>query len=159
MKFTALLIISLSILGGCKENPQEMVESFEQEDFDSFRGITVYYRSAGDGLNTSIYFINRNDRDCGPYVITVRRSDNKVLKISNHLLTYCNSYFDEPTIDSVFGKFLDMNIGYLKVDTVGNVYINPYEGAEPTLIRVTPEFDKSKLNSYQLIKDKWYIQK
>jgi len=159
MKYFVLMVINIAIIGGCKMNYREKIEILNRENFDFYRGMTIYYRSPGSEINTSVYFINMNDRNCGPYVITIQENEGVVKSISDHLITDCEGYLDESTIDSTFNRFLGLNVGYLKVDTIGNVYINPYEGAEATLLRVAANGSGIDLNSYTLIEDNWFARK
>jgi hypothetical protein len=154
-----IISTSLVIFWGCSLSNQGLVEKFDQVDFDFFKGTTVYYRSKGPAFfNTSVLFIHRNDKNCGPYVVTIRNWNKKIIDISDHLLIDQNCYLDESKIEMIFHKFLKLNVGLLKVDTVGNVSINPLQGAEPTLLRITPKFDETKLKGYKLIRDNWYIK-
>lgn len=148
----------------CKEqnmNIDEIIQRYNNEDFNSLKNKSVYFRSKGNRRTSSIYFVNVFKGKCSPYAVEYDDEAKKVIEIKNHLvLKSCKKdYLSTSEIEQVITKFKEYNFYLIQVDEVGNVYINPNGQDLPTILRKEPNSTPTDINKYKFYKDNWYIKK
>ena len=165
MKKYIILIVSVNILlQSC--NSQEMkidnvIEKIDNSDLSALKGISVHFRSRGDGFNTNRYFISTFQSNCSPYSVDINPLTLKKIKINNDLvLKSCNQdYLDYQTIEKAVIAYLKLKICLIFIDNEGNVYINPSAQDRPTLLRKVEDSNPIDFNQFEHYKENWYIRK
>jgi hypothetical protein len=156
----AFVLIS-SLLQSCNNNIDDVIDRLDSEDFTELKGLSIYFRSRGNEKGKNIYFINTFTGKCSPYIVEVDKSKTEKLIINNELvLKMCNEdYLDKKTITTAIERFLELNVSLIQVDSFNNVYINPFEQAEPILLKKSDTFTSNNIDKFSLYKGSWFIRK
>lgn len=153
----------MSLLQSCNgQNMDDVITRLDSTNFSDLKGLSIYFRSRGNESNTNIYFVNVFSGKCSPYSVEVNKSKIDELQIKNDLVlkTCDKDYLDTEAIKSAIEKYLELNVCLFQVDSLGNVYINPYEQKPPTLLRISEDNILPKdINQFEPYKGNWYIRK
>lgn len=139
----------------------DVINKYSDVDFSRLKNISIYYRSSGSQINTSVYFVNLFNGKCSPYVVVYDNVEKTIIEIKKHLvLSSCKEdYMDEEYIKSVVKQYVDYGICLLQVDEDGNVYINPNSQDVPILLRKYSESTPQNLEKFKHYKGEWYIKR
>ena len=157
MKSIVMLLIML-FLQSCSYRElsiDDVIRKVGQADFSKLKGTLIYWRNGS-------YLVNAHERNCAPYVVTVDRSNNAIIKISDQLLleNECSEgYFSNKEVKLLMSEFLKYDFCVLKVDKYGNVFINPHRSESPIYARKSAYAEPGDFRSFTPYKKNWYIRK
>jgi len=163
MKKNIILFLILTIFfNNCSNNSiDKTIQKINNSDLSNINGLTIYFRSAGQTRNSNIYFVNSFGVNCSPYIVEVNMSNLEIIKIKNNLvLESCHEdYLDMTTIEKAIADYLALKVCLIKVDSVGNVYINPTQQEQPTMLRKSKGYSPKDIEQFEYYKGDWYIRK
>lgn len=159
-----LLILKIalvfSILPGCEARDPvcEFLENYKDYDFSAFSNKALFIRGFEDG-NTIIfiYDYSSSSNPCG--FERVLYSKSHMLPLSNEFVVLtepCHAQEHGGNINALLRQFIRLEINYLKVDSLGNVFVKPYfDEGSPRLkkVRVSPHEDEQWVQ----VTGNWYI--
>lgn len=156
-----LFVVNVSSCQSQEKSTDEIIKKFDTVDFSSLKNRSVYFRSAGQQRNSSIYFVNTMEGTCSPYIVEVNNSDNTIIEIKNNLvISSCKEDFlSQNEIEKTIKQYLQYKICLLQVDNDGNVLINPDKQEPATLLRMMPGKTIENMNQFKPLKGNWYIRK
>lgn len=159
-----LLLGIITFLQACKVcNPSidEIIEKYDKTDFGSLKNKSIYFRSRGHSLNSSVYFINAFGGACSPYVVEFNHKTSNIIEIKNNLvISSCGrDYLSREEIEKSMIKFKEYGFCLLQVDKMGNVFINPNSQDVPIFLRKAFASTPLDIDKYKIYKDNWYIRK
>jgi len=131
-------------------------------DISELKGLAIHYRSVGLEPNTLGYFVSNVDINCSPFIVIYNTSLKRIVKIDNSLVIKfgCNDYLADTTITKAFYKYLKLDVCVLKIDSVGNIYINKNNQDIPDMLKI---YNKSNLpndiNEFFKFEGNWYVRK
>lgn len=156
-----LLLLQLQSCNSQSMNIDTIINRYSDTDFDELKGMSVYFRSTGNRQNSSIYFVNKFNGSCSPYVVEFDNANKVLIEIRNHLvLTNCKEdYLNKAQIEAGVRKFVEYKLCLLQVDSTGNVYINPDKQELPVLLRKSPDSTPKDMDKFTHYKGDWYVRK
>lgn len=159
MKTFLLIAICMLFLQSCSYRElsiDDVIRKVGQADFSKLKGTLIYWRNGS-------YLVNALERNCAPYVVTVDRSNNSIIKINDDLLSLDNecsgSYFSNKEIKALMSEFLKYDFCVLKVDKHGNVFINPHRSEPPIYARKSSYAEPGDFRNFTPYKGNWYVRK
>jgi len=165
-----LLLITLPVIAACQGHNNQIsdidkaIAKYEQTDFSELKNMSIYFRSRGRHLNSSIYFINKSKVSCSPYAVEVDNLDKSIVEIKNHLvISSCGEdYLTPETIEAALKKYFALNLYLVIVDSEGNVFINSFQANRPAnLLRLAKESGEREIKKdyvYKHYKGRWYLK-
>lgn len=160
-RLTLISIFILSIGISCNEKEiDEIISGIDTQDLSPIKGLTVYYRSEGHNSKSKIYFVSSTKINCSPYIVEHNTKGN-TFDIDNKLvLKSCKEdYLEVQNIKNAVNKYLELDIALIKIDSMGNIYINPSEQSHATLLKVLGSDLPDDINEFSLYKGNWYIKR
>jgi hypothetical protein len=168
-KAFVLLFISFSFFQSCSRREisddelNSFIKKYDSIDFKELKNIFIHQRSVH--LNEIVYIINKFDSNLPVYFVTYDTRKGVIKKIDNSLLQEAGlpEYFTAQEINSAIQVLRKYRFALLGVDSLNNVFINPYRPNDPPFfMRLNQKTGMKKVMngySYQLFKDRWYIRK
>ncbi len=159
--FISLLMLQLQSCNSQTMNIDTIIDKYNETDFGELKDMSIYFRSTGHQPNSSIYFVNKFNGNCSPYVVEFNNIDKTIVEIKNHLvLTNCKEdYLSKEQIEAVIKKYVEYKLCLLQVDSEGNVYINPDKQELPIFLRKSPNSTPQDLGKFKHYKGDWYLRK
>ena len=159
MKKTLIFCITIILIIGCskkKEDPIiEFTKRFDKEDFTCLQDLFIANRGTFGGKISLI--ISKFDSKCPPYTVLIH---NNKIEIKNNLLTNkCEDYLEFDQIEASVKCFLKYDLKVIGVDKNLNVFINPSEESQPSLLRKSNSDTIINLKKYKNLRANWYIKK
>ncbi|MCC8409725.1 hypothetical protein LJ707_12370 [Mucilaginibacter sp. UR6-1] len=145
-----------------KEATDALIKKYDKTDFSLFNQFYIHYQSSGNNINSKIYFagVRVKGFNCAPYA--VEHSKFIIMDffdISNKLVlqSNCSDYMSDNQIKHMTSAIDEYDFFMIEADSVGNVYIRPYESDHHVLLRSVPSPQKSVLEGFKHYKGRWYI--
>ncbi|TCC99187.1 hypothetical protein [Pedobacter hiemivivus] len=156
-----LLVLAISQQSCNGQGVDSIIKKYDDTDFSSLKGFSVYFRSAGHENNTSIYFVNSYGGGCSPYIVELNDRDKIIVNINNDLvLKSCSKdYMSREKITQVLVGYAQYDLCLVQVDNEGNVYINPDRPDRATLLRKSKSSTPKDLALFEHYKGNWYVKK
>lgn len=147
-------------------NYDRMIEDFEknlkQVNLTFLKGLAIHFKSRGIRDNTIVYYVSKVNNNCSPYMAIYDIEKKNIVEIDNSLVikTCDKDYIDSSSIKRGVHEYLKLEVYVLKVDTVGNIYINEYYQEKPNLLKIVNQNEKpSDMSEFKHYKDNWYLRK
>ena len=157
-----LIIFFVLFLSSCSQNInlEKFMDKYDSVDFTPLKNTSIYFRSRGEGINSSIYFVNKYNGNCSPYIVEFNDVTNKIIDIKNNLvISSCKKdYLSKNEIELYMKEYMRYKLCLLQVDPEGNVSINPRNSASPTIMRKAVGSYPENLNQYKCIEKNWYVK-
>lgn|SRR5574343_542087 len=146
-----------------KQDIDNFISENEKISFSCLKNVTIVQRSSN--LNNIVYAVGRYSGNLPVYIVTYSLKEEKVTKIDKSILRSAriNDYLTECEIYSAIKMTRSKDFFLLAVDSLGNVFINPFQfNSPPYFLRLQ---NKSKAKTvrygyiYELYKNNWYLNK
>lgn len=145
-----------------EKNRDRAIRLHNETNFERLRGYTFAVRSTDPDNGNLIVFAWKHQLPCGPLVFHFNPDTKKIEKTLTHLLR-CKTEPSSPLQQEITGLvpgFMDMQLQLVRVDSMGNVYINPAQHAEPEMLRAAKAnhigIDTSVFKHYNGL---WFVRK
>jgi len=143
----------------CKTNDaRDFVNKHHNDDFNQFANTGFILRTFDEG--NPVVFVSTNLANAynqGPYIITVDAKDKSIIKENKTLMGHDSSFVNRDEIMGLTNKFLNYEIRWLSVDTIGNVFIGLSNIEKPDLIRFSNlRYKTEEYSDWKHIQDMWY---
>jgi len=159
MKF---LLIALSFIfvgcGSLEQAKRAFVKKYNHENFDDFRGTSLFLRTSDRNGKYLIYFWRAPQER--PYILKVGIADSSIAEIDYSWIED-SSRIDKDTTDRLVKKFLRYKIVGLAVDSSKNVSVNFDADYHNNIVRISDQryFERSPKSWWSNITDNWYEDK
>lgn len=163
-----LLIIFLNI--GCYSNKRvnnndidRFILQYNSVNFESIKGMFIFQRSRG--IYEIIYGVGKFDDNKPLYIVEFNVLTNNISAINRKLLKKRNmeDYLTEKEITNVVRMIRKYDFFLLGVDSLENVYMNPFYVNEPAyFLRLKTTTGDSIVKNgyvYNLYSENWYINR
>lgn len=154
-----LLLLFFSCSKKTQLDPDNFISKCDTIDFSPLRDRTIHFRSIASTENSNIYFVGIYSNRCSPYIVDYNYKKKIINDISNDLvLKHCADYLTEYEIKKIMDFYITLDLCVVFVDSSNNIYINPTQQAEPTLMKKRANLNKRDNLSFKLYKKDWYIR-
>lgn len=145
--------------GNLEQTKREFVKKYNHENFDDFRGTSIFLRRWDrNGHYYLMYFWRRPQKR--PYVLTVNIADSSIAKISYDWIED-SSRIDKDATNKLLKKFFRYRVAGLEVDSTKNVFVNFNSEANDGIVRISDQrfFEHSRKSWWTNITGDWFENK
>jgi hypothetical protein len=166
MKKIFLIFISFALSISCKNDTNannhqlewksinDFVYLCDSLNFDTYTDICVYRR--GVEKTNVFYHIEKSSNNNKYYTIKVNIDTGKILSVTKHNENNLSVSCAKKIIDIIW----KLKISMIKIDSVNNIYFNPFFSDKFLLIKTKNGFlPQSETISYVNYNDNWFIMK
>ncbi len=142
------------------EITEDLVSKLDTVNFSNLRNRTVLCRSVGGPFSLRYLVRNYSESKCLSYSVDYNIIFNRVSQINRGLVhETCNSdYLDSLQLVSAVETTAHYKLQLLQVDSLGNVYINPFNYERPLLMRSADQSNVVNHSIYKPFKGNWFIR-
>jgi hypothetical protein len=158
-----LLIIGVLVIGfviyEMNKKPYSIdyvIDKYDTTDFSYFKNTHIFIR--GQDRSFRVYIVVKDTSTCGICWIHTNGAGNVIDSVTYRDSVLCNYYYTDAEIKTMVDKYNAFGIGSLSVDSVGNVYLNPYTSdGQQFLFKQNSKVNKLIPLNFRHVKGDWYI--
>jgi hypothetical protein len=161
-KILKLIVVAclLSSFHSCttlERDEKRFIESYGSADFTAYKNKCVFIRGNSRGGEPIIFVSDINDSLNGPVVLTYDKAQKKIIHFGTQLRRVAK-FIDTLQITSLAEKFMTYSIGFIKVDSMDNVYIGMKPNERPSILRPfnLKLFDARRKQGLLNLKNGWW---
>jgi hypothetical protein len=132
-----VIVCLLSCFHSCttiERDEKRFIENYGSADFTIYKNKCVFIRGKSRGGEPIIFVSDINDSLNGPIVLTYDKVQKKIIHFGTQLRRV-PKLIDTLQITSLAEKFMTYSIGFIKVDSMDNVYIGMRPNERPSIFR------------------------
>ncbi len=168
LRFTLILLLFMN-LSSCvnkvitNDDIDKFISKYKNENFENLKGIFISIRSFG--FNEIVYVVHELGDNKPPYFVEFNIATQSITKINKNLLEKdsISDYLTQKEITYAVHNIRKYHFFLLGIDSVGNVFINPFVANEPAFfLRLKAETGVKIIRKgyvYELYKDNWYLNR
>lgn len=141
----------------------KFISKYEEIKFNQVKNISISQRSRS--VNKIVYVVGKPDDNLPVYFVTFNLQKRDVTDVNRKNLeeSKVKDYLTQDEIINAVSEIRNHDFYFLAVDSLENVYINPYYVNEPPfLLRLkiaTGDSVVKKGHAYELYKGRWYLNR
>jgi hypothetical protein len=133
-----------------------IIDKYDTTDFSYFKFKHIFIRT--QDRSSRCYYLFNDTSNCGICRIYTNGIGNIIDSVEYADSLKCNYYYTDAEIKTMVDKYNAFGIGGLSVDSVGNVYLNPYTSdGELFLYKQNSKVNKFIPPHFKHVKGDWYI--
>lgn len=142
---------------------EKFISKYEEIKFDQVKNISISQRSRN--VNEIVYVVGKAEGNLPVYFVTFNLQKREVTDINRKNLekSKVKDYLTQDEIINAVSEIRNHDFYFLAVDSLENVYINPYYVNEPPfLLRLKIATGDSVVKrgyAYELYKGRWYLNR
>jgi len=164
-KKVCFLILLWVFVSSCKSafdraDVDKFITRYNKEDFSEFANIQISLNH--NYFISKHYLISKIGEQYPPYTVTFNVLKGKVTSVNRLFLMGTKDYLSNRDIDKLARRMEDYGFCLLRVDSLGSVYINPFQVySEPILIKAPQQKqERFKYDEYlyKRYKGAWFLK-
>jgi hypothetical protein len=133
-----------------------IIDKYDTTDFSYFKNTDIFIR--GQGFTYRSYIVVNDTSTCGIFWIFTNSDGSRIDSVRHKDSLLCNFYYTNEEVKTMVDKYNSFGIGALSVDSVGNVYLNPYTSdGDLFLYKQNSKVNKFIPPRFKHVKGDWYI--
>jgi|CXWL01.1.fsa_nt_gi hypothetical protein len=132
--FVACLLSCFHSCTTIERDEKKFIKNYGSADFTIYKNKCVFIRGKSRGGEPIIFVSDINDSLNGPIVLTYDKAQKKIVNFGTQLRR-ASKLIDTLQIKNLAEDFMKYSIGFIKVDSMDNVYIGMRPNDGPSILR------------------------